>query len=455
MESKKEVSHVGNRGLLSLSAPLAAEGLFLGITGFVDTWIASLVSDTAAAAAGAIFALIMIAAGVLASLTQGASILMAVALGAKDHSGFSAAAVALIVSTTVLGMLVSAVLLFAPGHVVSILNLSPTLAPIGAEYLMYVGGSLFLAEVAWSLGAILNVQGRTRESMATTVTTNVLRLVLSYILVRGSFGFPEMGIAGLGVGLVVARFLHVGANAFLVWRLDLWRDVVNFSRPVVLTSFRSIMRLGIPTALEPMAYHLAQGVIVAILAAMPVQHLATRSYAAISSGMFESILFSVGMALQILVGHQIGARDWTELRSKATAGIITLLKLGVIAGAVAIVFRSEIMKVFSDDTVVLTLGSKVLVLIALTFPIKALNVGLGSVIRAFGCTRFLAITTVTFMWILYIPMALLFISVLEMGVIGIWVAMLIDEVLRGCVLAWKYGACLRRKTTYQIEYTKG
>ena len=57
--------------------------------------------------------------------------------------------------------------------------------------------------------------GETVVSMKAGIVAVLVNLVLNYLLIFGSFGFPQLGVVGAAVATVISRFLQ--AAIVIVW----------------------------------------------------------------------------------------------------------------------------------------------------------------------------------------------------------------------------------------------
>jgi Na+-driven multidrug efflux pump len=96
-------------------------------------------------------------------------------------------------------------------------------------------------------------------------------------------------------------------------------------------------------------------------------------------------------------------------------------------------------RLFTDDLVVLTLLVSVAIAdIFLEFG-RVMNVVVNRAIKACGDARYPLISIIIVEWIFILPLAYLLGDWLELGLLGIWIALALDEVVRGINLfiRWK------------------
>jgi Na+-driven multidrug efflux pump len=144
-------------------------------------------------------------------------------------------------------------------------------------------------------------------------------------------------------------------------------------------------------------------------------------------------------ASAIKVGQLVGGGEFTEaestikyaLRISYVATIVPSITLALLIGIIG--------RLFTDNPVVLTMLMGVAVAdVFLEFG-RVMNVVVNRAIKASGDARYPLISIIIVQWIFILPLAYLLGDWLEMGLLGIWIALAIDEVVRGINLfiRWK------------------
>ena len=95
---------------------------------------------------------------------------------------------------------------------------------------------------------------------------------------------------------------------------------------------------------------------------------------------------------------------------------------------------------YNDDPVILDVGVTVLQMVALIQPLQASQFILAGAMRGAGDTKYTAM--VTFITVLLVRpiIAIYTIKVLEWGLIGAWIAMVADQLLRTTLIFLRYNS---------------
>ena len=110
----------------------------------------------------------------------------------------------------------------------------------------------------------------------------------------------------------------------------------------------------------------------------------------------------------------------------------------MIACTIGVIFRNPIMDVFTDDKSVIILGAGILMIDWVLELGRTTNIVVIACLRGAGDVYFPTICAIFSMWLVSVLGAYIFAVVLDMGIYGLWVALAMDEVLRGILMVWRF-----------------
>ena len=249
--------------------------------------------------------------------------------------------------------------------------------------------------------------GRTRVVMVADVLGMLLNIPLSYALIFGKLGLPQLGIAGAAWGTVIATLFSLGV--FLLF----YFSRVHRTKFKVLASFhldagilRRYARLGFPSGFE----------LFMNVATFNLFVLMFQSYG-IAQGAAAAIVFNwdmmsfvpmIGLNIAVisLIGRYVGARDMERADGVIAAGYKIALSYSSLLAAVFIVFRVDLIDVFSgsgaDFEEIREIGSFMMVGLACYMMADASILISGGVLRGAGDTRWLMVTSISLHWLMLI-----------------------------------------------------
>jgi putative MATE family efflux protein len=409
---------------------------------FVDSFFLARISDRAAAATGALMPLLGATLVVFIAVGQAGASVASQLIGARRYADVPVTYLALIAFNLALGLLTS-VSFFSLRHVLpGWLGLAGSLREDAATYLGILGSFQFLKATQIAYGNILNSRGQTKWVLAEALLTNVCNIGLNSLFLRGAFGVPRLGVAGVALATVLS--LGVGL-AFTVCVAHL-RLRIRFPRRTPPGHFaqrlRQVLAIGLPSALEPISYQCSQLVVNALVISWGAQALAARTYV-INFVTVTTILWGAafGIGTQVLIAHRVGAQNFADANAQMSKGLkITILGNLTIAVLLAL-FHRPLLSTLTSDPKILELAAPLFLLGILVEPCRAVNIVAGGALRSSGDARYTALVGTVMMWSVGVPACYLFGSRLGHGLPGVWLGLGIDELARGLVnyRRWRIG----------------
>jgi Na+-driven multidrug efflux pump len=145
-----------------------------------------------------------------------------------------------------------------------------------------------------------------------------------------------------------------------------------------------------------------------------------------------SLYFDLGVATITLVGMAVGARDYSLAKRSGLLPLYLAFGISVGTGIAYLTIPKTIIGIFISEPAVIRQLQSLMVILALTLFPQTFNVVGGNSIRARGDTKWL-LKTQTIGTILIIPLAYVAIFPLHLGLSGLLVVVLFDELWRALV----------------------
>jgi Na+-driven multidrug efflux pump len=246
-------------------------------------------------------------------------------------------------------------------------------------------GTMF---VLMQAGAALRAAGSGRAPAALLVGANLLNAVLSWALVFGEFGLPELGVVGTAWGTIIARGIFaVIALGLLAGPYDVrWRG----PGPHWITQAR-LLRLGLPAAGQ---WLVRLGAVLVVLAVVGRSGAAAQAGFGIGGRLDTLAIFATvgwGAAAATATGQGLGARD--PAGASRAAWFAALLGFVTMAAAALVYFLQapELMDVFArsdaDSAVIRDFGAGYLRVVVLGYPAVGLAIVLSLGLTGAGSVR--------------------------------------------------------------------
>lgn len=412
------------------------EELTGGLTSFADIFFISMISDEAAASVGTLGSVLMLGYFILPQFTAAGTSVASQYIGAKRDDQVVPTWLANILVSTAMGALLALAFRVFSGNVGLWLGMTDLQNDYSKQYLSVIAFNFIMVGVRYSYCSILASQTLTKWNMVASIVTNVVNIPLNWALMTGFWIFPELGIAGVALATVISYFIGFAIVFYMVHV----RLKVNFLVEGIMTRVREvivpILKVGVPSALEPFSYTMQSFVVSVLIIKLGTVAMAANTY--VNKFMFLDMAssWSLTMGGQILMSHYLGAGRVEDVRKTfwSIARIIAIVAFAIFF--VLTVFNRFFMGFFTDDPEILTTCFRLLLIALAMEPIRSMNILGGIALKTVGDGKFSVILALSFMWGL-IPVIILS-SYLGLGIVGLWACLLLDETIRAVINAWRW-----------------
>lgn len=425
-----------------LALPVLVEQFFIVIMGVVNTMLASNMGPEAISAIGMVDSVSHIFISVFGALAVGGTVIVAQYTGREDRRNANhAAGQALTSSLVISGIVTIIIFLFQRQMLQSLFDQAePVVMQNARDYFSIVLWSyLPLAMTSVTFG-ILRGAGDTRTPMLVSIIMNFLNVIFSYTLIYGldfNLGLfvlrtPAYGVSGAATGITLARL--AGMLLILV-------PIFKGSKDIQLTSLdhfkfdktmqKRVFQLGVPAGAEQLMFNGGKLVVQTFIVSLGTASMAANAI----TGSVNSMIMIPGNALAIaataLVGQLIGRGEPQEAKKQLKFLIATASAAMLLLSILLFPLLNIIIGLYTRDTETASLAFIVLVssLIAqpLFWPGSFIMPG---GLRGAGDVKYTMIVSVISMWLMRILLGYVFALVLPLGVLGIWLAMYSDWLVR-------------------------
>jgi len=417
--------------ILRLALPAVGEQLLNMAVGLVDTFLVGHLGAASITAVSISNQVVMLAHVLMSAVATGSTALIARAVGGEDVRTASRTANQSILIGAVIGFFVTAVTVPLAPQAVRLMGAVDDALPLGATYLGIVSCTFLLSTWMFMGLACLRGAGDTMSTMRIMMLVNAINIAVAATLIYGPFGLPKLGVAGSAIGAATAR--GVGGLVVLAMlargRAGL-RISLKAMRPDLQTIVR-ILRVGVPTGVEQMLFRLADMSYFRVVASLGTVACAAHAVALNAQSLSFSPGFGFAIAATTLVGQGLGAGDAKRAESD---GYLVFRIAGVLMGIMAVVFflfSRQIMGFFTGEREVIALGAGPMRLVALAPPALAAPMVFTGALRGAGDTRFPMFSNGVGVFLVRFGLALFFVEVLGLGLMGAWYALGLDWGLRG------------------------
>jgi MATE family multidrug resistance protein len=305
---------------------------------------------------------------------------------------------------------------------------------LAIPYLNYVALSLIPLIIFQALKQFSDGLSNTKYPMYATILANVINIILNYLLIFGSFGFPKLGIVGAAIGTLFSRIIMV----YFLWMIFKSKDkfrpyITNFNfKKIEQKISAKLFNLGFPSALQ-MFFEV--GIFTAAIWLSGVLGKNPQAANQIALNL-SSMTFMVGIGLSVAamvrVGNQKGLNDFISLRRIAFSIFFLTFIIEIIFASFFLIFRDWLPTLYidgdtlvniNDNTEVVLIASKLLLVAAFFQIFDGLQVAILGALRGLQDVKIPAFITFISYWIVGFPVSYYLGLYTSLESVGIWIGL--------------------------------
>ncbi len=399
----------------------------------IDTVLVGGLGEDALAAMGIAISIGGVVLGIVFALANGAQIIIAQAFGAASDSAIKSgfwSGIIVGVFAALVGVF-GIVLFQAP--LVSVLASTSVISTMASDYLLLF--TLIIVGVAYSqnISVYFYSTGRPRYPFFSKLLELPINGLISWLLIYGIAGFPEMGIQGAAVGSAVAVLLR-GVFLTMVMMLHANRFLLTaaWSGGSPWSSVQLHLSNALPIAGTFISMNMSFSVCLMLYSQLSVSEFAAVSIVLVWMRTIGQLYNAWAQAIGILVGQILGKdqRQWLDDFVKQAWGVALYIGLfiSVINATMPLWFGIFYPSLRAETVNVVWSLVPVLILLPLA---RTSNTVCGNVLRAGGQAAYAFKVHVSAQWLFTVPATALIVLVLDWPAAFVLAVILIEELLKG------------------------
>lgn len=430
-----ENQDIKKMSLFKLGWPIFVQCLLSMCLGYIDTIMISNYSSSAVGGLGnanQIMGFLTLAFSIISSAT---GVIVAQYLGAKLNEKLSEIYTVSFFFNLTLSLLISFIVFAGCDFILKIMKVPYSMIGDAKSYMQIVGGFMFLQAIIDLFSQIFRNNGKTKIGMIIAIAMNIINIAGNYLFLYGPLKHLELGVRGVAISTTLSRFVAVIAGfVFFKYKID-GHISLKYLRPFPKDILKKLLKLGLPTAGENISYNLAQIIILMFVNSFNSEIFTnTKTFASILSNFAYLYSISAAMATSIIVGHAVGASEYDFSYKKVLNTLKKSMVISILIAIVSFVISPITFGIFTNNTEIINLGHKIMFICIFLEIGRTANLVIINSMRAAGDIKFPTYLGMASMWGVSVLFGYIFGIILDMGLIGIWIAMAMDEILRGIVV---------------------
>ncbi|HMZ41573.1 MAG TPA: MATE family efflux transporter [Anaerolineales bacterium] len=321
---------------------------------------------------------------------------------------------------------------FVPEWFLGIYSKDPDVIAMGAEYVRTFSWTFLFMAVSASYVFVMRSTGSVKLPTYVSVGVLSLNTLLSYVLIFGYFGMPEMGVQGAAVAAVIARALECVILLYVIYAYKFpvaasIKELTDFD----LAFTARVIKPMLPVMLNELFWSLGITTYNAIYGRMGTEALATVNIVSPIEQIAFVVFVGLANATSVLVGNRIGAGKDDEAYLYGGRSIGLGIAGGVLLGLLLQIFKVPALSLFNVSSEVLQNASVMVNIVSIFLWVRVNNMTIVvGILRAGGDTRFSLFLDGIIIWLVGVPFAALGAFYFHLPVYFVYLCVMSEEVTK-------------------------
>ena len=318
---------------------------------------------------------------------------------------------------------------FLPSEILGIYTEDAEVIRRGAEYIRTYSWTFLFMAVTFSYAFVMRSTGDVKTPTTISVGALLLSTFLSYSLIFGEYGLPELGIQGAAVAAVISRGLECFALLIVTYAkkspaAGSLRELTDFDASFVARVIKPML----PVILNELFWALGITTYNAIYGHMGTESFAAMSIVATIEQMGFVIFIGISNATSVLVGNCIGAGKEDEAFIYAGRSLGLGIMGGIVMGLLLQLVKAPILSLYNVSPEVIANAGNVINVITFFLWVRVNNMTIViGILRAGGDTRYSLFLDGIIIWLVGVPMAYLGANVWHLPVYLVYLCVMSEE----------------------------
>ena len=316
-----------------------------------------------------------------------------------------------------------------PIQILSIYSRDQNVIRLGADYLRTFSWTFLFFGITFSYALVMRSTGNVKTPTTISVTALLFNTFLSYSLIFGKFGLPEIGIRGAAIAAVIARAFECVTLISITYIQKSpvaasVRELMDFDAAFV----KRVIKPMLPVILNELFWSLGITTYNIIYGRMGTASFAAMNIVSTIEQVGFVVFIGISNATSVLVGNRIGAGKEDEAFLYAGRSIGLGIVGGLLIGIILQFVKDPILSLYKVSPEVIVNAGFLINVITFFLWVRVNNMTIVvGILRAGGDTRFSLFVDGIIIWLVGVPMAYIGAFVLHLPVYFVYLCAMSEE----------------------------
>lgn len=429
----KQVNNSLFKETINMAWPAVIESFFTAFVGLVDSYMVSGLGSSAVAAVGLTTQPKFMGLSMFFAINVSLSALVARRKGEGKREDANRILVSGITFIIFAAIIISTLLVIFSGNIIRFCGSNEDTHDLAVMYFKIVMGGMIFNCIQMGINSAQRGSGNTRITMKTNLVSNTVNVIFNYLLIGGNLGFPALGVKGAALATVLGTVFASIMSIRSLFKEDCFVSipyiVQNKIMPGIL-AIEGLIKVGYSIFFEQILMRVGF-MATSIMAAK----MGTYAMAAHQVGMnIMGLSFSFGDGLQAtavaLIGRSLGQGNETLAKEYGKTCRIIGLFISFGLACLYLFGGHAIMSAFFEEPEIIKIGVNITRIIIVVVIFQVSQVIYMGCLRGAGDTGYTAFASIISVTIIRTIFSYIFGYTLGLGINGVWMGILADQVSR-------------------------
>ena len=327
----------------------------------------------------------------------------------------------------------------AHGFAQAAVQLAAFMGMAAMSYTRIACGLIVFSFMTLTLTGLYTAQGDSKTPFIANLVGLATNMVLDPVLILGVGMFPKLGVVGAAIATVTAQaiVMSIMIVGIVIQKKENVLKGTRLLAKIPREYLQGICKIGIPTAIQGMAYCAISMVLTRMISGYGAEAVATQRV----GGQIESISWNTAdgfaAALNAFIAQNYGAGKNDRVKKGYKASLWTVGIWGLLISAVFICIPEPIARIFFYEPKAIATSVEYLIIIGFSEAFMCVELTTVGALSGLGRTRLCSIISIAFTSA-RIPLSIILGGI--MGLDGIWWAISSTSIVKGiiftCTFLW-------------------
>ncbi|WP_047979835.1 MATE family efflux transporter [Ornithinibacillus contaminans] len=361
--------------------------------------------------------------GILLAITP----IVAHLLGASDTKSITAKVQQAIYLSLGLALIVLIIGWLLLDPILATMDLEQSVRKVAKYYLVAIGTGVIPLFIFNTLRCYLDALGHTRMSMIIILVALPINLLFNYIFIFGKFGAPALGGIGAGIATALTYWITCLFAVSIIAYVQPFRNFSLFTAWVkpAFNEWLEQLKIGVPIGFAIFFETSIFAAVTLLMSAYNTNTIAAHQAAMNFSSLLYMIPLSVGMALTITVGFEVGAKRMQDAKTYGYIGIGGGIFIALFNGVILYVFNDYVAALYNTDPEVIALTVQFIGYAIVYQLADAFGAPIQGALRGYKDVNVTLLLALISFWVIGLPIGWILANFTSLEAFGYWVGIIV------------------------------